>query len=897
MTPMFRVSGQGLLVNEIMASNRSTIADSTGAYSDWIELHNPTAALVDLSGYFISNNPTQPTKFQLPIGLVINPNSHLILWASSDPTRGISHLGFSLSAAGEFVGVYQPDGVTLVDSVTFGNQYSDVAWGRQPDNTTDWSFLYPATPGDNNGSSQAYTGVLLPPQFSHQAGFYSSGFGLTLSSSEPGATIYYTLDGSEPDSNALEGATFTYKNQYRQMTSQAEGPLLDSPYRSYRYSDSIGVTDRSPAPNSLANFSSTYDYTPEYIPNAPLFKGTVVRARVTKPGFLPSEIKTETFLLTPAGSARFALPVVSVVVPPKRLFGYTDGIYTAGTYFDQWRAGNNEDAFGAGFPGNFTQEGEAWEADGNVEFFNATNAAVSLNQSIGVRLHGGFTRGYPQKSLRLYSRTAFQLPYALGSVASSKRLLLRNSGNDWGVTLFGDAVIQQSVQHLRFATQGYQPTVLMLNGEYWGIHNVRERYDKYYLNDHYQVSPDSVDVIENGFEVNEGDIVAYNQLIDALNTGVQGQDYEHVKTRMDIESFMDYQIAEIYVSNTDWVENNIRCWRKRVDQYRPAAPYGHDGRWRWMMYDTDYGMTDGAAHNGLEFATNNDSNTFPSPIRTFILRRLLENLTFRNQFINRYADLINTTFLPTRMNGIIDRAKQTLQPEIADHISRWKQPVSVGGWQDNIQVLNDFVQQRPEYARQHIQSKFGLTAQHVLSVDVSSVQQGSVQVNTVNIVSSTPGVAPSPYPWSGTYFEGVPVTLTARPLPGYKLSRWRDGTNGLGSDSTIVLSLTDARSLVAEFEQDNEVQYEPVAYNLDSCGYTFSSWPAEADSTAHPTSMRFVYMNAQDPPLGAGIAGFTTGRFNYASRSRVNGLGADGVSFINTTSGDPANVNPGYPMG
>lgn len=172
-----------------------------------------------------------------------------------------------------------------------------------------------------------------------------------------------------------------------------------------------------------------------------------------------------------------------------------------------------------------------------------------------------------------------------------------------------------------------------------------------------------------------------------------------------------------------------------------------------------------------------------------------------------------------------------------------------------------------------------------------------MQVNTVEIVSATPGVGANPYPWSGTYFQEIPVTLTARPHAGFKFKRWRDGANALGTNPTLVLSLTSSRSIVAEFELDVNVEYAPAAYPLDSCGYDFFSWSSEADSMEHPLSMRFVYMDAQDPPLSADIAGFTNGRFNYTSRSRVNGLGGDGVSFINTTSSEPANVNPGYPMG
>ncbi len=889
---------QSIVINELMASNNATLADETGNYADWIELYNPTNTDVDLSGYFITDNRAQPTKFKLPGGVVLQSGAYLIMWASSAPARSNRHLGFSLSASGEFVGLYRPDGTTVVDSISFPAQHTDVGWGRLPDGVGVWYFLNPATPGATNQSATAYAGVLALPVFSEQSGFYTNSLCLALSSPDPGVTIYYSLDGSDPDSAALGGGSFSYKNQYRQEVSQSDGTILTSDYQTFHYDSPIVVNDRSQLPNYLARHSSTYDHVPDYVPSSPLVKGTVVRARATKPGYLPSQIKTHTFLVTPSGNTRFSLPVVSVSTPPKNLFDYSSGIYNAGQIFDEWRAGTSLPAYGPGFPGNFNKEGEASEVEGNVEFFSRDNKTVEINQPIGIRLHGGFTRGLPQKSLRLYSRISFAgALFPNENLSTFQRLILRNSGNDWGVTLFKDGMYQEAVKHLRFDTQAYRPSIVLLNGEYWGIHNLRERYDRFYLRDHYQVPADSVDLIENNFEVNEGDIEAYNQLMDLLQKGVQGQDYETVKTRMDIDNFMDYQIAEIYISNIDWVENNIRCWRKKVIQYQPNAPYGNDGRWRWMMYDTDLGMSSGADHNGLDFATNTDPNTSPSPAQTFMLRRLLENPSFKNQFINRYADLLNTTFLPERMLNRIDLSKQALAPEMPEHINRWKQPANLTKWNEEIQIMVDFVQQRPEFARQHIRSKFGLSNQHTLTVGVSSVQQGFVKVNTVDIISPTPGVAAQPYPWSGIYFQEIPVTLTARALSGYKFSQWLDGSTVIGTDSTLVLNLTDNRNVVAQFQADSEIQYDPTAYPLDSCSYAFSSWSAEADSTDNPQSMRFVFMDSQDPVLGANIAGFTNGRFNYTSRSRVNGLGADGVSFINTTSSTPSNINPGYPMG
>jgi hypothetical protein len=168
----------------------------------------------------------------------------------------------------------------------------------------------------------------------------------------------------------------------------------------------------------------------------------------------------------------------------------------------------------------------------------------------------------------------------------------------------------------------------------------------------------------------------------------------------------------------------------------------------------------------------------------------------------------------------------------------------------------------------------------------------------VDIVKTTPGVSENPYPWTGQYFQNQPVTLTAKVNPGFTFVRWLEGGSVIGTDSLLTLSLTTNRSVVAEFEPDpTTVPVDPAAYNLDNCRYVFDQWLASADSSTSPTSMRFVYMDEQDPTFAASIAGFTNGRYDYTSRSRVNGLGQDGVSFINTTSNTATNVNLGYPMG
>ena len=794
-----------------MASNSSTIADGSGEYSDWIEIYNPGPNSVDLGGYYVSDQLDDVTKYQIPSGngaTVIPANDFLLLWASDDPTKGVLHLPFKLSASGEAFVLAAPDGTTIIDSLSFGGQQTDVSYGRQPDGSGSLFFFSPATPRSSNNASTAYGSLLAPPEFSVGAGFYPSNVQLSLLTDDPEATIYYTLDGSEPSPDHVGGTTYRYKNRYEENPGDPSGDFLTNAVESYVYATPLTLTDRASAPNSLSVVSSTYDAVPAYFPVAVVNKANVVRAVVAKPGALSSEIVTNTYFVNPQGRARYTLPVVSVAVPENKLFDYDEGIYVAGVDFDNWRAANPSQP-PLGFIGaNYLRRGDETEAQGNFEYYDSGSEPV-LNQGMGIRIHGGASRAYPRKSLRLYARSEygeseFDYPFFPEKPRDFyKRLLLRNSGSDWYFSLFRDAVAQRAVSHLRFDTQASQPCVVFLDGEYWGVHNLRERLDKYYLASTYGVNPDSVDILENRQEVQEGSNAGYLAMLDFLNANslTDSANYAYIKTLIDIDNFTDYQIAEIHSANDDWVNNNVQYWRKQTAQYEPDAPYGQDGRWRWLMYDLDEGYRmyrNQVSTNTLDRATTTENNfgrlTLP-------LRRLLENTTYRNNFISRFADLLNTTFKPARLEQLIDAYAAEIDPEIDEHIQRWRFPATRAVWESNVDETVTFAQQRPGYVREHIRGKFGLPAQHNLTLGVSDTLGGFVRVNTIDIEAATPGVGQAPYPWTGIYFQDVPVTLTARPKPDHAFLHWQEGGAVLATDSVLVLSnLTADRTITAVFE-------------------------------------------------------------------------------------------------
>lgn len=888
---------QQLYINELMASNSRTIADGSGSYEDWFEIYNPNATPVDIAGYYVSDNATL-TKYKLPTGssqTIIPANGFLLLWASDMPTRGALHVGFKLSADGEMISPVRPDGITVVDQVIFGAQRTDISWGRQPNGTANWFYFQRTnsvnntSPGASNNSKTGYSEIVSAPTFSQVGGFYTAGFSLTITSPDPTATIYYTLDGSEPDPVSPGPNTFQYKNNYPEIPGQGYGSLLTDSYQSFTYTAPLTITDRSSAPNDVSLKSSTFNSSPYYVPTSPIFKGTVVRAVAYKPNALISDIVTETYLIAPTN--RFGnLPVVSIATNERSLFDYNSGIYTAGATFDGWRSGNPTAETIFCSPGNYTLKGDNWERSANAQFF--INGSSILNQRIDMSINGGCSRSVPRKALRLYGDSDFSYPFFANRPINQfyNRLLLRNGGNDWDNTTLIDAFVQTMVRHLPFETQSNRLSVVLMNGEYWGVHTLMERYDKYYINRNYNIDADSVDVIKfdyGAYVADDGDLVKFYAMKDYF-VGTPTIDYNYVTTLMDVESFSDYQITEIYSGNFDWPYNNQQLWRKRTSQYLANAPKGQDGRFRWMMNDMDWTMGAGNSYtsNSLDRATSTAGYDASVTEYTRFLRRLLEVSSYKSYFINRFADLLNTTFITSRGVALLDSFQQAHQPYMDEHFNRWKTGNSVTKWLNNVNIVRTFLQQRPSAVRDHLRARFSLTANRNITLAVSDASQGYVKINTIDILPSTPGVSANPYPWTGVYFQGNTVRVVAKPLVGYRFVAWQENGATISTDTAYSFNPTANRTLTALFDEDNSFIGKPSAYTLSACEYRFDQFSPTTPSGTYPPNMHFVSMNQADPTLSAtyALADTVKGAYNLTSATRINGLGTDGIALINTGS-------------
>ena len=711
-------------------------------------------------------------------------SSDIVLWAELSVRLSQLHTNFKISAGNETVTLSDPAGAA-VDVAPALSVLRDASYGRQAGDTNGvWRmFPYP-TPGTTN-SAVGYVGLLEPPGFTVPSGFYASAVTVAITNADPAAHIYYTLDGSTP-TNAVTASCFLYA-----------APLT--------------LGDRSSETNRFAMIRTNpieMTNNTQYgwmAPQGLVAKANILRATAFKDGWFSPRGAAGTWFVGGA-TLQHTLKVFSLMSDPENLFGDPRGIFVPGDIYKTlgWNGQY------VGLPNaNYFQYGDEWERPMFVQMFE-TDRTLAVSQLMGVRDHGAWSRGAAQKTMLMYTRQEYgddQVGYALFPDQKDKdfkRFLIRNSGNDWSSTGFRDAMMQQVFRPLaRCGTQDYEPAVIYVDGEYWGVENIREHYSKYYLERKYGVDPDSVDLLKatvgsETMEIEEGDDLDYKDVLAFVKTNdlSQATNYAWVESHMDLDNMIDHYACEIFCCNTDWPGNNLGVWRVRTS-YNPQAAYGHDGRWRWLTYDTDHGF-------GLSSTETTDMMTQARRSSRGVCQpqfdRLLANTDFRNRFASRFADLINTAFQPVRVQGIISNMALRVQSEMPRHIARWGRMVSVSTWQSNVQRLKTFASGRPGPALTNIVNEFALGGLAYVTVSVTN-GAGAVTVNTVTIDGNTPGLTnpARPYPWRGVYFKTVPVVVSATPALGFTFLRW-ETTAGPVLDQSFALTPSNDVSVCAVFE-------------------------------------------------------------------------------------------------
>ena len=351
----------------------------------------------------------------------------------------------------------------------------------------------------------------------------------------------------------------------------------------------------------------------------------------------------------------------------------------------------------------------------------------------------------------------------------------------------------------------YRPSVLFINGQYWGIHNIREKLNEHYVEEHHNVNGENIDLIEISKDVkaNNGDVIAYNEMINYMTTNSLAiqSNFEHIASIVDLDEYIDYQIAQIYAANGDWPGSNMKLWRERKA----------GSKWRWMIYDLDFtfgGNGQGQYYtNTLAQATATNGPEWPNPPwSTLMFRKLLENTGFRNEFIQRYAAHLNTTFEKNRVHAMIDSLALGIASEIPRHKSRWPQSISLDmkNWAGNIQIMKDFATYRPDTSMKHFREKFSLPGINRLLIGRNDPAAGKIYTNSVDVKKN------GSY---NTFFRGVPLRIRAEALPGFRFVRWEGVMTSAAPETSIMLSVNS--TLTAVFEPAALTATDPVINEIN----------------------------------------------------------------------------------
>ena len=443
------------------------------------------------------------------------------------------------------------------------------------------------------------------------------------------------------------------------------------------------------------------------------------------------------------------IPVIHLSTDPDNLYDWNNGIFVKGP------DANPEYPF---YGANFWKD---IEIPVHFDYFIKNNHVLSYQ--LGAKIHGGkASRSKPMQSLRLIADKDFGeewMDYKFfdeSDITLYKRLVLRNASGDYNHTHFRDGYMARyfAKEKLNLDLLQFQPTVVYINGVYYGLLHIREKIDKHYIKTHYNLEAGAFDLLEKDTQVVEGNYEIFNNDRNyILNNDMSiDENFAEVEKRFDVGHIIDYVACQSVVNNTDWPRNNIKFWKAH-----------EDGRWRYFLFDMDVAM----GRHGWTTAENNYLGDWVDTLSNArfydMLVKLWENESYQERFTTRYADLLNSTFKAENWLHETVNTKERLEDEIKLQMDTWSDNAFEWWTEKGIPRLYQFTEEREVYAREFLRQRFNYTEPISIRIVIDPPLAGDVQINTIN---------PKNYPWDGFYFEEIPVELSVNENQGYTFSHW-----------------------------------------------------------------------------------------------------------------------------
>lgn len=644
-------------ISEVMGMNGSVLAAADGEFYDWIELHNKGTEAVSLAGWGISTNPKNPAKWVFP-DISIEAGEYIVLFASSlnlNESKTNLHTNFTISVDGETVFLFDASGIML-DKLPAGAFKNNLSYGRN--DAGEMNCYLTATPGSANGQGQK--GITTQPQFLTSPGIYDGEIKIELSAAQ-GETIHYTLDCTTPT---------------------AASPV---------YSGAISANSN-----------------------------TVVRAVSMRDGYITGYVNSGTYLFTGDG-VNHVLPIATLVTDPDNLWDSETGIYAFGDKYDPDLPYGQMLETAQFYISK--KNPDAWERSAAFSIFN-DEGTLEFSQNVIIRIAGSFGRGRAQKGFNIIAReeegnNRMEYPFFDNrEFTEYKSLVLRAGAQDQNSGKFRDELATGLLEGMdvNVLVQAYEPYVLYLNGEYWGVYFLKEKRNRFFIAEHEGTGDnDNLDLIRSestsgiyhGTNKEWNDLMAYVRANDLTQT----EAYNYVDARVDLDSFMDYMICWIYSANSDY--GNIQYYKTE------------GGKWKWILFDFCWSF--GSSENGYQHPTMTYRRLNTRPCSD-LFNALLKNTTWQDKFVRRFAEILNTVYTPERVNARINELYAIVEPEIARERELFNQSTFMGvkqsttvlgtyeGFLRQVEKMRSFADNRPAFLKSHIQSELSLSDSYMREV-------------------------------------------------------------------------------------------------------------------------------------------------------------------------------------
>lgn len=711
-----------VVINEYSCSNMNGPTDAFGDREDWVELYNPSATAVNLTGYFLSDKSSSIQKWMIPSGTLPANGYTMVFFSSRNTVSGAEiHPNFTLSQTqGEWIILADPL-ANVIDSlkIRFVTK-EDNSFGRTTNGATNWSLFTTPTPNAaNTGGVNYYT---PRPIMSIAPGFYNSAQSVVITCANAAATIRYTIDGSD-------------------------------------------VTSSSTAYSGPVAIATT----------------TVLRAAAFS-SELPSFMETNTYFI----NVNHTIPVISIC---------NQGVYN--------------------LIANGNQGGA--EKIGHFELFEQDKSFIDEGQG-NFNKHGNDSWAYDQRGFDFimrdqmgYNNEIHHKIFPENLREDFQRLIIKPAAND-NYNFENGAHIRDAFVHtlsiradLKLDERTWRPCILYINGQYWGVYEIREKADDgdytgfYFGQDKFNLQYLKTwggTWMDYGAPNALPDWNSLKAYVAANNMGVQ-TNFNYVDSLFNWKSMVDYFVLNSYVVCQDWLNWNTAWWRGMKSS-------GNHKKWGYALWDMDATFGHYVNYTGIPDPTANadpcNVENLPNPGgqgHTAILQKLIDENPIVEQFyITRYIDLVNTHFSCAYMNQLLDSMIAEIQPEMQAQITRWA-PVSSGtyaGWEAAVQTLKDYIDLRCTALQQGLIGCYNLTGPFITTFNVTPAGAGSIKVNSTWAAS---------YPWITSYYGGIVTLLEENANTGFIFDHWESTSGPLDSlivNSTNSVSVTGPGTITAVFK-------------------------------------------------------------------------------------------------